>query len=113
MTQMAQTRAEAHAQLMAGIGVETGVEMTGAVAAHIDTFLRLDAVKTATGLSRSTIYDLMAVDRFPRPVKPGGANAKAVAWLGSEISAWQRQKVAERDAALGAVESRFSTAGAK
>jgi prophage regulatory protein len=91
---MAKTRAEAHAELMAGIGVAS----TGAVAAHIDIFLRLDDVKRATGLGRSTIYDLMAEDRFPRPVKPGGHNAKAVAWLASEISAWQRQKVAERDA---------------
>jgi prophage regulatory protein len=69
-------------------------------AAPVDTFLRLEAVKQATGLGRSTIYDLMAEDppRFPRPVKPGGENAKAVAWLASEIAAWQRQKVAERDA---------------
>jgi predicted DNA-binding transcriptional regulator AlpA len=65
----------------------------------VDSFLRLEAVKQATGLGRSTIYDLMAEDppRFPRPVKPGGENAKAVAWLASEIAAWQRQKVAVRD----------------
>lgn len=65
----------------------------------VDTFLRIDAVKSATGLGRSTIYDLMAEDppRFPRPVKPGGENAKAVAWLASEVAAWQQQKVAERD----------------
>jgi prophage regulatory protein len=67
----------------------------------VDTFLRLEAVKQATGLGRSTIYDLMAEDppRFPRPVKPGGENAKAVAWLASEIAAWQREKVAARDLA--------------
>jgi predicted DNA-binding transcriptional regulator AlpA len=68
-------------------------------ASVVDTFLRLDAVKQATGLGRSTIYDLMSEDppRFPRPVKPGGENAKAVAWLASEVAAWQRLKVAERD----------------
>jgi prophage regulatory protein len=65
----------------------------------VDTFLRLEAVKQASGLGRSTIYDLMAEDppRFPRPVKPGGENAKAVAWLASEVAAWQRKKIAERD----------------
>ena len=65
----------------------------------VDTFLRLDDVKRATGLGRSTIYDLMAEDppRFPRPVKIGGDRAKAVAWLASEIAAWQREKVAVRD----------------
>jgi prophage regulatory protein len=94
---MKRTRAEANAKLVDDV-VWTGLPTTGGEAAHLDTFLRLDAVKKATGLGRSTIYDLMAEDRFPRPVKPGGQNAKAVAWLASEISAWQRQKVAERDA---------------
>jgi prophage regulatory protein len=65
----------------------------------VDTFLRLDAVKQATGLGRSSIYNLMSEDppRFPRPVKPGGERAKAVAWLASEIVAWQREKIAARD----------------
>ena len=72
--------------------------------AVVDTFLRLEAVKQASGLGRSTIYDLMAEDppRFPRPVKPGGENAKAVAWLASEIAAWQREKIAARDNAVAA-----------
>jgi predicted DNA-binding transcriptional regulator AlpA len=67
----------------------------------VDTFLRLEAVKQATGLGRSTIYDLMAEHppRFPRPVKPGGENAKAVAWLASEVAAWQREKISARDSA--------------
>jgi prophage regulatory protein len=93
---MTKTRAQPHAELMAGVGVGVADDRT---VAHIDTFLRLDAVKKATGLGRSTIYDLMAQEPpgFPRPVKPGGPNAKAVAWVASEVSAWQRQKVAERD----------------
>jgi prophage regulatory protein len=69
------------------------------MAETVDTFLRLEAVKQATGLGRSTIYDLMAESppRFPRPVKIGGEKAKAVAWLASEVSAWQRARVAARD----------------
>ena len=76
-----------------------GLRQSGVVIDHIETFLRLDDVKRATGLGRSTIYDLMAEDppRFPRPVKIGGERAKAVAWLASEISAWQRERVAARD----------------
>jgi predicted DNA-binding transcriptional regulator AlpA len=71
------------------------------MAEAVDAFLRLEAVKQATGLGRSTIYDLMAEHppRFPRPVKPGGENAKAVAWLASEVAAWQREKIAARDSA--------------
>jgi predicted DNA-binding transcriptional regulator AlpA len=73
-------------------------------ASVVDAFLRLEAVKQATGLGRSSIYALMTQDppRFPRPVKPGGDNAKAVAWLASEIAAWQRQKIAERDSSAAA-----------
>ena len=70
-----------------------------ATGAPVDTFLRPEAVKQATGLGRSTIYDLMAENppRFPRPVKIGGERAKAVAWLASEVSAWQHARVAARD----------------
>jgi prophage regulatory protein len=68
----------------------------------VDTFLRLEAVKQATGLGRSTIYDLMAESppRFPRPVKIGGERAKAVAWLASEVSAWQRERITARNEAM-------------
>ena len=71
-----------------------GISETGPV----DTFLRLDAVKRATGLGRSTIYDLMSEDppRFPRPVKIG--SGKAVAWPASEVAQWQRERMAARDA---------------
>jgi prophage regulatory protein len=61
----------------------------------VDTFMRLDAVKLATGLGRSTIYDLIAEKRFPRPVKINGG--RAVAWLASEVSKWQQERVADRD----------------
>ncbi|WP_338688708.1 AlpA family transcriptional regulator [Bradyrhizobium sp. 26S5] len=66
----------------------------------VDTFLRLDAVKHATGLGRSTIYDLMSQEppAFPRPVKIG--YGKAVAWPASEVAQWQRDRMAARDKAV-------------
>ena len=57
-----------------------------------DNHLRLPAVQNATGLARSTIYDLMSKGQFPRPVKLTG---KAVAWPESKISEW----LASREAA--------------
>jgi prophage regulatory protein len=42
-------------------------------------------VEQLTGLSRSTIYDLMAKGQFPRPVR---LTAKAVAWPESAIAEW-------------------------
>lgn len=51
--------------------------------------LRRLAVENLTGLSRSTIYDLMAKGLFPRPVR---LTAKAVAWPESAISDWLAQR---------------------
>jgi prophage regulatory protein len=47
-----------------------------------DTILRLPAVKTSTGLSRSTLYLRIAQGEFPKPVSLGG---RAVGWPASEV----------------------------
>ena len=54
-----------------------------------DKHLRRLAVEELTGLSRSTIYDLMAKGVFPRPVK---LTRKAVAWPESQIVACLAQR---------------------
>ena len=54
-----------------------------------DKHLRRPAVQDLTGLSRSTIYDLMAKGEFPRPVR---LTAKAVAWPESLIADWLAQR---------------------
>jgi prophage regulatory protein len=64
----------------------------------VDQFLRIDEVKRATGLGHAKIYAMMAEGKFPRQVKI--LNSKSVAWLGSEIEAWQQAQVAARDAQL-------------
>jgi prophage regulatory protein len=61
------------------------------------TILRLPAVKTYTGLSRSTIYLRVSQGTFPKPVSLGG---RAVGWLEAKIQEWlQRQIEASRKAA--------------
>jgi prophage regulatory protein len=47
--------------------------------------LRLPAVKELTGLSRSSIYRLVQLGRFPAPVK---LSERASAWRESEINQW-------------------------
>jgi len=59
-----------------------------------DTFLRLDEVTRITGLHRSSIYEMMADQRFPKQVKLG---KRAAAWLESEIRDWQRARVEARN----------------
>jgi prophage regulatory protein len=61
------------------------------------TILRLPAVKTSTGLSRSTIYLRVSQGTFPKPVSLSG---RAVGWLEAEVQEWlQRQIEASRNAA--------------
>ena len=48
-------------------------------------FLRLPGVMRMTGLSRSTLYRLVANKQFPRPVRLG---PRAVAWRRTDIEAW-------------------------
>jgi prophage regulatory protein len=55
------------------------------------TILRLPAVKTRTGLSRSTIYLRVSQGRFPRPVSLGG---RAVGWVEEEIHSWLAERIA-------------------
>lgn len=47
--------------------------------------LRLPAVVRQTGLSRSTIYRLMAIRHFPLPVKLA---SRAVGWRRSDVERW-------------------------
>ncbi len=52
--------------------------------------LRLPAVKTRTGLSRSTIYLRISQGTFPKPVSLGG---RAVGWIEAEIQEWLQQRI--------------------
>ncbi|WP_028725899.1 helix-turn-helix transcriptional regulator [Paracoccus zeaxanthinifaciens] len=51
----------------------------------VERYYRRPAIEELTGLSRSTIYNLMQKGDFPKPVKLTG---KAVGWSESAISDW-------------------------
>jgi prophage regulatory protein len=61
------------------------------------SILRLPAVQSRTGLSRSSIYLAVAQGNFPRQVPLG---ARAVGWLESDIDAWLDSRLAERRVAV-------------
>ena len=54
------------------------------------TILRLPAIKTSTGLSRSTIYLRIAEGVFPKPVSLGG---RAVGWPANEVAALNAARI--------------------
>jgi len=52
----------------------------------IEPLLRMPTVRRLTGnLGRSTIYKMVAEDRFPKPVRTG---SRAVAWRESDVRRW-------------------------
>ena len=51
-------------------------------------------MEQATGLPRATIYDKIAKGMSPRPIKLGVLSG---GWLETEITEWQKARVAERD----------------
>ena len=53
--------------------------------------LKLPAVKTRTGLSRSTIYKFVRTDRFPKPIQIG---PRSVGWIEAEIEEWVDSRIA-------------------
>ena len=57
---------------------------------------RLEQVKAATGLSRSSIYRLEGCGQFPRRCPLGGITC----WSRAEIAAWCEARLAERDEAI-------------
>jgi prophage regulatory protein len=57
-----------------------------------NVILRLPAVVTRTGLSRSTIYLRMSEGSFPLPLSLG---ARAVGWLESDVEGWISRRIEE------------------
>ena len=47
--------------------------------------LRINEVKNITSMSNSTIYELIKINKFPRPKRIG---KRAVGWLENDIQAW-------------------------
>lgn len=52
--------------------------------------LRLKGVLARTGLSRSTMYAMIADGRFPAPVK---LSVRCVAWPSDQVDAWIAERI--------------------
>ncbi len=68
-----------------------------------ERFIRLPEVMHLCGLSRSTIYDLISREAFPKQISLGGKN---VAWAQSEITGWMADRIAERNRGYDADDAR-------
>lgn len=54
------------------------------------SFLRLPEVKAVTGLSKTSLYELIRERSFPPPVRLG---QRAVAWVRSEVNQWAAERI--------------------
>lgn len=61
--------------------------------------IRLPEVKTLTGLSKTTIYRMVAAKTFPSFIKLG---AKTTAWVESEVLRWMQETVNQQREAVAA-----------
>ena len=74
----------------------------------IHHILRLPAVKSATGLSRSTLYLRIAQGTFPKPVSLG---ARSVGWPAYEVAALNAARIAGKpDAEIRALVAQLTAA---
>lgn len=69
--------------------------------------LRLPAVKARCGLSRSSLYSMMAKGAFPRSISIG---PRAIGWASNEIDAWIESRVAESRKRLPAAQGPLTEA---
>lgn len=68
------------------------IKALDAKALDIDQLLRRREVEALTRLSRSTIYNYIHQDRFPKPRRCG---SRAVRWAASDVAAWIASTKAE------------------
>lgn len=61
-------------------------------------FIRTKEVCEKTGLSKSSIYDLMAQGQFPRTVRLS-ESGRGVAFLEGEVDSWMASRIAARNVA--------------
>lgn len=59
-------------------------------------FIRVREAIQKTGLSKSSIYDLMAQGHFPQTIRLGG---RSVAFVEAEVEAWMAERIAARNVA--------------
>jgi prophage regulatory protein len=59
-----------------------------------ERLLRVPTVREMTGLSRSTLYRLIAQKRFPAPLKPLGDGSSMAAWRLSDVTKWINERAA-------------------
>jgi prophage regulatory protein len=80
----------------------------------LQRFIRKADLPDYVGLKRTQIYELMKAGDFPRPIQLTDSGV-SVAWLESEVLAWQAERIAKRaeDQAARNADARLKRARAR
>lgn len=65
-----------------------------------NSILRRPEVLKKVGLCKAQLQNLINAGEFPKPVKLGGPDARAVGFIESEVDSWIDARIAERDAEI-------------
>lgn len=60
----------------------------------MDQILRMPDVLQRTGLSRTTLWRRVKSGQFPRPLRLGGPNSRAVGWRSQDVLDWVNSRPA-------------------
>ena len=63
---------------------------------HLEKIIRLADLPQFVGLKRTQIQEMIKRGEFPTPVR---LSARRIAWLESEVVAWQQKQIAARNVA--------------
>jgi len=58
---------------------------------------RLETVSEITGVEPGTIKDLVINHDFPKPIKIGRSQGRAVGWVSDEVMTWINQRIELRN----------------
>ena len=61
---------------------------------QLQLFIRLPEVRQKVGMSKSYIYDLIAQDKFPKPVK---VSSRISCWVAAEVDQWVQEQIDGRE----------------
>lgn len=64
--------------------------------ARLNRMYRLKELPQFVGLRRTQIAELIKAGQFPKPI-PLSDTGRAVAWLESDLIAWQHARIADRN----------------
>lgn len=87
--ELSECRARGHGRIDSRLTIAQHVVARPVTSSNDAALLRLKHVCEIVGLSRSTIYNAIHADSFPRPIRVGG---RAVRWKTADIQRWMDER---------------------